>query len=579
MSSFVRIAFSLSLFCLLLPAIGHAAPAAPAYFSVNQPDGTLVQLRQRGDEWNHWLESANGYAIVQDSATGWYEYAIEKNGKLAASGVAYVPGAKAPESAAPGLRPAVSVSRRGSVYSRAAGEQPGADAGWTPVPVSRTKNIVVILVEFQDQTFTVASPVVTWEGFVFSNAKSVKGFYDDMSRSAMTITPANETYSASGSANDGVIRVQLQPSDFYSGNHCNAYIDAGSDDFEQHSREVSFVESVVSRASSYIDFASYDTNADGNITPNELVVYMITAGYDQSASNSTPSFWAHAWESWIGQGTAHEVDVDGKVLTAWALNGEQYSAGVPMQIGVIVHELGHQMCGLPDLYDTSYTNAGLGNFSVMAGGSWGQNTGEVSGATPVSLDAWSRNYLGWDELEVVTVNGAHTLGTPMDTVNKTLKVMRSDHRSTEYFLIENRYPSGWDLGMAATLDSPFSGGLLILHVDEEIGTPGENNINESGVGAHQGVMAVEANGPHLSLDDTSRGSNETLWFQGNSEYVGDGTFTPTSTPSSAFYDASSSGLSITNIGSAGPTMSATFDVYGGVDAVTVPVGALDLLLD
>lgn len=52
-----------------------------------------------------------------------------------------------------------------------------------------------------------------------------------------------------------------------------------------------------------------------------------------------------------------------------------YDGTTPMQMGVIAHEMGHAMGGLPDLYDTTNTNAGLGAYSLMSGGAWSARPG------------------------------------------------------------------------------------------------------------------------------------------------------------------------------------------------------------
>ena len=48
------------------------------------------------------------------------------------------------------------------------------------------------------------------------------------------------------------------------------------------------------------------------------------------------------------------------------------------RIGVCAHELGHLLFGFPDLYDTDNSSEGIGNWCLMAGGSWGGG-----GDTPV----------------------------------------------------------------------------------------------------------------------------------------------------------------------------------------------------
>jgi len=64
----------------------------------------------------------------------------------------------------------------------------------------------------------------------------------------------------------------------------------------------------------------------------------------------------------------------------------------------------------------------------------------------------------------------------------------------------------------------------------------------------------------------TRGSRTTLWYQGNPNYVGDGTLTGSSTPSTAFYDGTASGISLTGFSAEGSTMTCT--VAGGVPQPT-----------
>ena len=55
------------------------------------------------------------------------------------------------------------------------------------------------------------------------------------------------------------------------------------------------------------------------------------------------------------------------------------------KIGVCAHELGHLLFGFPDLYDTDDTSEGIGNWCLMAGGSW--NGG---GDVPAHPSAWCK---------------------------------------------------------------------------------------------------------------------------------------------------------------------------------------------
>ena len=44
--------------------------------------------------------------------------------------------------------------------------------------------------------------------------------------------------------------------------------------------------------------------------------------------------------------------------------------GLPAGDRTLAHELGHLLFGFPDLYDTDYTSEGIGDWCLMAAGSW-----------------------------------------------------------------------------------------------------------------------------------------------------------------------------------------------------------------
>lgn len=52
-----------------------AVPAAPITFEISQPDGTKFIVKQEGDEWLHWIETEDGYTVLEDRPTGWWYYA------------------------------------------------------------------------------------------------------------------------------------------------------------------------------------------------------------------------------------------------------------------------------------------------------------------------------------------------------------------------------------------------------------------------------------------------------------------------------------------------------------------------
>lgn len=111
---------------------------------------------------------------------------------------------------------------------------------------------------------------------------------------------------------------------------------------------------------------------------------------------------------------------------------------------VMAHEFGHQL-GLVDLYDTENFFTQLGDFSLMdnngfgTGIDFGWPIGKVFGAIPVLPDAWSRAFLGTDEVVDFRADTIDVHLTAAElTTDPELKIARLPISENEYYLIENR---------------------------------------------------------------------------------------------------------------------------------------------
>ncbi|UFS69080.1 M6 family metalloprotease domain-containing protein [Geomonas sp. RF6] len=515
---------------LVAASSAFAGPAVPETTEVRQPDGTSFKAKPRGDEFQHWLESTEtGHTVLRNPRSGVWEYAEQApDGTLQTSNIKVVPGGRnAPSFIPAGVKPRRDTEREkrhlegiNKMYQqrlketgaavrsvqKAAGTTATASSsispssGWTVSPVSGSKKLLIVLVNFSDRTM-VTTPQ-QWYDAVFSTTagvKSVANYYKDNSFGKLAITPVPHTQSGKPA---GVVTVNLAMPHEYNG-----------------TSEEKWVAAALNQADQYVRFSTLDTDGDRLLERNEAVVYFVVAGYEQSGSSRIPSVWAHA-ASYSSGG----LSAAGIYFPVWARSGELNNSSVQHGIGVIAHELGHQLVGLPDLYDTAQRNAGLGAFSLMAAGSWGAAPGESAGTTPVGLDAWSREYTGWSTPLVPAGNSSVTLGVPLAAAGNTLKMTNTTLSATEYYLVENRRPQGWDLGMTSLLGS-WSGGLLVEHVDNAMGT------NQSGAAAHQGVVIAQAAKPcDMMTTPTCYGRQQTLFYSGNNT-----SFNATSTPSSAFY--------------------------------------------
>ncbi len=508
---------------------GFAGPGSGELILFSQPDGSIFRARIMGDEFSNWAETASGYAVVKNPISQYWEYAVKgMDGQLIGSGIILNQAAMAlPDYIVPGVRPE---PRMMSIPSH--GELGLEFAPWVPTPVSGERNILIVLVSFANRSLTTTSGA--WNNSLFaSSGKTVAKFFIDNSFGTFGIVPVSHTQSGPV----GVISVTLTT------NHPNY---GGTLSF---STDQAMGNAALAQAASFINFNSYDTSGDGILQSNELCIYFIIAGYEASGTAKTPNVWAHAWST-----TGTGLTAGAKNVQRWGLNGELNNSSAQHPMGVIAHEMGHQICGLPDLYDTNNTNAGLGYFSLMAGGNWGADIGEESGTTPVSMDAWSREYLGW-AAPLASASGDVTLNPALQSKNSAIKLIKSTFSTTEYFLLENRYPTGWDLGIRGKtgFGSSWQGGLLILHVDNAIGS------NKYVANSHQGVIAEQASTSACNMLTTScRGDKTTLFYSGNNNNWGIST-----TPSSSFYSGTASSFSVSGISAPASGMTMTIGTGGG----------------
>ncbi len=401
--------------------------------------------------------------------------------------------------------------------------------------VQRVMPLVIIRIEFND--FQFESSAFVWSQKIFGTDEGeLNHYYNEISYGKFQFEPAIET----DGENDGIITVHLDE------NH--------PDELQE---KIDRLRDAAILANEHINFAQYDTDNNGAISSEELQIVFLAAG-GELATSAHPGIWAHQWcmDASINVGPP---TLDGIKLMScdhegvYAAFGEKHfdaAAGNDATIGIIAHELGHGVFGLPDLYDTDESSAGIGNFGLMGAGSWGYKENDLyPGATPVHMTGWSKAYSGFVVPTVVT--DAEELPIKAASSSQYVLYKIPTGRSGEYFLIENRADSGYDRGLYCLKKvGDFEGGLSVLHIDDTLlpGCISSNSCNNDET--HKLVDIEEANNPGLDTN-VHRGDYLNLFFAGNNE-----NFTSSTDPNSNRYDGASSGVSITDISTVGETMSA-----------------------
>ena len=242
-------------------------------------------------------------------------------------------------------------------------------------------------------------------------------------------------------------------------------------------------------------------------------------------------------------------------MNDYVIQPEQLDEGTQETVGVFAHEYGHSF-GLPDLYDTDYSSNGIGDWSLMASGSW--NYVSEIGDRPAHMDAWSKYFLGWVNPKKVTSTLTNEPITQAATTSDVYQLLSGNPLSGEYFLVENRQKASFDAGLPGD-------GLLIWHVDgnrisKKIDLNTVNNKecypSKKCSKKHYGVALVQADDDwDLELDNNLGDAGDP--YPGNTNNT---SFNKETAPNSKLYNGKGSGVSVTNISTSDATMTATLSV-------------------
>lgn len=469
------------IFLVSLVVTVSAVPAAPYMVARTQPDGSVVNVFLRGDEYFSYLVSEDGY-LLAEADNGYIEYA-----GLSAVGCQIKPaGVKATRiadrSAAEKqyLRTAVTeagLKQRLAGYRAAVKAQAMAHAGAAGVapkayPLQGSPKSLVILANYKDIKFTSSTAqqdytrLLNEEGYSdFGGNGSARDYFRESSMGQFTPEfvvvgpvelPENHDYYGArvGESNDR--------------NACQMIVDA------------------CRAADGIVNFKEFDTDNDGRLD-NVFVYY---AGYNEAeGGGSNPNtIWPHRSTVWCTS-----LVLDGVRIVDYACTSEfrGRSGGVRCGIGTFCHEFGHVL-SLPDFYDTDYTEGNtptLGSWDIMDQGSYNNN-----GCNPPVYSSFERFSLGWLTPEILKEDGTYSL-EPIVTSNsayllsslpaRTHNLNPTDPNPKEFWMIENRRQIGMDIGAPAE-------GLLVTHIVYDAGKWNQNRPNNT-VGEH-GVEIVCAAG-------------------------------------------------------------------------------------
>ena len=484
-----------------------------------QPDGTVVQCFATGDEYYHWLHDANGFVIVRDPATGFFVYAAKADGKLVPT--ACTPGVCDPLAAGlqPRVKPDPDVVRL--KYARFAMPEavPLPRPEWAPTFTSL--NNLVIFVRFSDETeFT--NPLSSYTTmFNASSGVSMSTYFKEASYNQTTIGSIFYPTSGGGSVvsyQDSHPRAYYQPYDATS--NPQGY----NGDDEARDREHTLVKNACEAIASQVNaMVNIDTNGDGRVDNVTLVVRGAADGWNDL-------LWPHRWALYTLYTT-----INGKQVYAY-----NFQLDASLGVSVLCHEMGHSL-GAPDLYhyDTCSSAPDLDpvwRWDLMANN---RTPPQHSGAY------MKKTYFGWiNTIPEITTSGTYTLNPIASSTNNAYKIA-SPNSTAEYFVVEYRRATG-------SFETSLPGSGLIITRIYPNADP-ENPGNRCG--PPDEVYVYRPNGTTSANGDTASAN-----FSAD---VGRTAINDSTNPSSFLSDGSAGGLNISNVTTAGSTISFNVTLGGG----------------
>lgn len=417
----------LLIFAFMLCALGSwAVKADPTPLTVVQSDGKPLTITFHGDEDMSWHTTTDGVLLIQ-SGRDYHIARVAADGTLQSTGIlAHNAGQRTAKElqAIAAQNTSLFFNKAESLRKAQRQRRISVSSSAAYFPHTGSPKALVILVNFQDTTFTAADPKKNFEQYLNATDsikkydlqdtrlyKSVYQYFNEMSFGKFT------------PQFDLVGPIQVSQSSAYYG------ADSGS---IKDVKGVEMIKEACKLVDDSVNFADYDSDGDGKVD----LVYIIYAGHSQSINgNPTDCLWPKSgYSSGLGSFDGVQVyryginnELNGKVKHKF-ING----------IGLFCHEFSHTL-GLPDFYPTiaaaQIDNQAMEYWDLMDGGEY-----VASGYCPTPYTPWERETMGWLELETLSDTAQVTL-KPVQQGGTAYKIL-SDNED-EYLIVENIQKKGF----------------------------------------------------------------------------------------------------------------------------------------
>jgi len=422
---------------LLCAENSYSIPAPRKVTTITQPDGSVLKVYRKGDEFFHYTTSTDGYVLLRNK-DNFFTYAVkDSSGELQAGKIVAVNEEKRSSSdkqflqtiqpglSASGKAISTAISKRLQRISarKAASVSRGklATGLINDYPTTGSPKSLVILVNFSDVKFNAAnttaefSSLLNEEGYNKNgHVGSARDYYKYNSKNVFT-----PDFVVVGPVTVSKTR------DYYGQN--------GASGEDLHPEEMAKEACILADAT--VDFSQFDYNKDGYVDN----IYLFYAGNGEADSGLENTIWPHSSSL---ENNNMALTLDGMKINDYACSSELNYLDERAGIGTFVHEYAH-ILGLPDLYDVDYDyyngqGFDLNSWSVMAYGPYNNNS-----CVPPCMSVLERKLLGWSTPTELTLPSSLSL---QDFGSSNQGYIIKTNNDGEYFLLENRQltKNPWD---------------------------------------------------------------------------------------------------------------------------------------
>ena len=507
-----------------------AAPFLGKRFTFTQPDGTKIQLRGWGNQYSAVFETLDGYTVVKNPSTGFYEIAQLSQDK---SQLQAAPGSTGNlDGSLAGVPTHLRISREATrtetrekvlrMGGRRCEQRRKDNINLTenirflgaPALAPPQRQIVgdfvglCLLIDFVDEPRTITREEVE----KFCNQPGYSGFGNNGSVYDYFLDNSN-----------GRCRYTNIVTDYYRAKNPKSYYTDPNIAQGTRARQL-IVEALSDWQAKNFDFTPLSADSGG-------YVYALNVFYAGDVENEWgKGLWPHA------------SSLSSPILLAPGKSVFDYQItdiSNELTLRTFCHENGHMLCDYPDLYDyddpqVDSVGYGVGHYCLMCYGGDNKN--------PTQISAYLKRLSGWAQ-NVTPIQ--HNQQISLSADKNEFAIFAKNSR--EYFILENRTQSGRDRELPDK-------GLTIWHVDET----GNNDNDEMAADKHYELSLEQADGNFDLERAQNSGEPGDLYGQVNKK------FTDSTVPSSKWWNGVSSGLEITDISAPGTIMKFKTMIAGGL---------------